>query len=188
MTEAQSILVDIAISKWPKNVDYSIRGALHNVTIGLQDKFPPQIYDEIVQISLYGEMGIRKLLLDFDYLTCVDRTRQLDRLTDPGKKAQELGGHQAYLKWKEKEEREKRFEEFPKKKWHIYDLTKLLITIFITAIIAIPISYLKGRSDAQNSPANIRIPSRLSPPEDTALQKSKTLDKKDTLQKQVSSP
>jgi hypothetical protein len=124
MTEAEAILVDIAIMKFPRNQPFNIRGVLFNAQIGMRDKYPENVAKEIEDLVLYKQAEIRNILLRLDYLECVDWSVQKDKLTTKGMKAQDLGGHQQYLQWEMGEAARKRIEEFPKKKWYLYEPIK----------------------------------------------------------------
>ncbi|WP_315814082.1 hypothetical protein [Paraflavitalea speifideaquila] len=53
------------------------------------------------------------------------------------------------MQWKAKEEASKRIEDFPKKKWYWYEPARIVATVVITAILAVPIAYLKGVNDGK---------------------------------------
>ena len=142
LTEAEFILADIILLKIEHNTDFRMQRYLHNVTIGLHDTKPENIYKEICDIVTLRSSVIEDFLRTQGYIRFTDPSTHLYVLTQKGEDAQQQGSHQQYLDWVAREKRKKGFEDFPKKKWHIYEPLKWLL--FLVAGIAIERYLLKG--------------------------------------------
>jgi hypothetical protein len=99
-TEAQIVLIDIALKKYRVGHAIPIQSVLHNAMIGIHDKYPQELANQINEIYIRGGNEIRDILLEEKYTTCVDRNKQFDILTEKGEDAKREGGHKEYLAWK----------------------------------------------------------------------------------------
>ncbi len=63
MTKAEAILMDKALLRCPRNTPFGFQGPMYNILIGEHDQHPEDVYNEMVQLSLYQSAKIRKLLL-----------------------------------------------------------------------------------------------------------------------------
>jgi len=142
MTQAELILADIILLKIEPKTPFRMQRYLHNITIGLHDTQPENIYKEICQIVISNSSVIEDFLRTNGYIKFTDIPTRQYILTDEGEEAQRQGGHQQYLDWVAREKRKKGFEDFPKKKWHIYEPVKWLLLLL--AGIAIERYLLKG--------------------------------------------
>jgi hypothetical protein len=127
VSKAELILLDIALSKIQIGQAFRIQGPLHNALVGLHDSYSSELIDEMNKILISSPDIIRNLLLEEDYTKCIDHSTHQDILTEKGKQAKKLGGHEQYKEWEKREKKNKDFEEFPKKKWHIYEPVKYII-------------------------------------------------------------
>jgi hypothetical protein len=155
VSEAELILLDFALSKAPIGNTFRVNGLLHNASIGLQERYSEETVQEINQILVSRSDVIRSLLLTEEYIEVVESSTHLDKLRPEGKKAKELGGHKQYIDWEQRENKRKKFEEFPKRKWPIYDLLKIAIPLVIGWII--------GHYSCQQSSKNISAPTNTHP-------------------------
>lgn len=177
MTEAELILLDIALSKIQIGQAFRIQGPLHNALIGLHDSYSPELIDEMNKILIGSPDIIRNLLLEEDYTKCINHSTHQDILTDKGNLAKNLGGHEKYKEWEDKQNRKKNFEEFPKRKWLLYDAGKILFGLILGMLIT---NYVCNRSKSNNEPTN--TPKKDSIQKITPSQSSPTLSgKKDSL-------
>jgi len=132
MTEAELILADIILLKIEPKTPFRMQRYLHNITIGLHDTQPENIYKEISQIVISNSSVIEDFLRTNGYIKFTDIPTHQYILTDEGEEAQKQGGHQQYLDWVAREKRKKGFEDFPKKKWHIYEPIKWAVFGLLT--------------------------------------------------------
>jgi hypothetical protein len=126
VSEPELILLDFALAKAPIGNTFRVHGLLYNASVGLQERYSEEIVKEVNRILISRSDAIRNLLLTEEYIEVVDPSTHLDKLTPTGKKAKELGGHKQYLEWEVKDIRRKNIEEWPKKKWYLYDPIKYL--------------------------------------------------------------
>ena len=86
-------------------------------------------------------------MLDNSYIKVHDARFPKDIADDPGKKAKELGGHQQYLTWKAKQDKQSNWETIPAKRW----LTILVLTNLFTAGLPILIGLLQEPKSTKGS-------------------------------------
>lgn len=182
MTEAEYILADIVLLKFPVNQPFTTAGLYHHILVGIQDKYSHAIYEEIKYLVVSSNDSTRQFLLREHYIDVVDYRLPKDKLTEKGEKAQKLGGHKQYQEWEAAETKKKSFQEFPKKQWHLYDLLKIIIGIIITSSISWMLGYKMGeKKNLHNIPIDtLRLPHPVSPPT-KALSSPKTSSKRDSL-------
>lgn len=153
MTEAEYILADFVLLRMPigKAIDMHFFIGMHLLQ-HLQEKYPDNIYSEIREILINNNQErITIFLYKEKYIEIAQGIlSQKHIITDKGIQAQDLGGHEKYNEWVNKQERKNSIEDFPKRKWFIYEPLKLLLTIIITFIIT---WYIKGCVD-QSQPLN----------------------------------
>jgi hypothetical protein len=138
MTEAELILVDLAILKISINTEFSCQGILTNILVGKQDDYPPDVISAMNNILISHSSVVRDFLLKEKYITSTNSSIQRDILTEKGEIAQRVGGHEGYQKWKSeknvKDEEKKREEtkiKWPQRNW----LPLLLFTAIVAPLI-----------------------------------------------------
>jgi hypothetical protein len=181
MTEAENILVDIALTNIKVGQSFRIQGPLTNASIGVYDKYSADIAKEITAILTLSPDKIRNILLEEEYTKCIEPSTHLDILEPKGKKAKELGGHLKYKEWELKESKRKNVEDFPKKKWYIYEPIRIVVAVLITAPITFGVGYWLGQKQAPKNTTTTHQSIRVTSPKDTAQSKPKTLSKNDSL-------
>lgn len=142
MTEAELILADLVLLKLPVNREFTQRGAYNGVLLGKQDDYDQDTLAKMNNVLTSENSIIIDFLLKEKYINCTNQMHGRFMLSDEGEEAQRQGGHKQYLEWAAIEKRKKEFEEFPKKKWHIYEPIKWLL--FLVGGIAIERYILKG--------------------------------------------
>lgn len=115
MTEAELILADIILLKIEPKTPFRMQRYFHNVTIGLHDTQPENIYKEISQIVISNSSVIEDFLRTQGYIKFTDIPTHQYILTDEGEEAQRQGGHQKYLYWLKAEKRKKDLRIFQKR-------------------------------------------------------------------------
>jgi hypothetical protein len=111
---------------------------------------PEEIRADVPNIS---ERSIRKFLLEQEYIEPVNHSIPSDELVAKGKKAADLGGHGPYLEWEKAEKRKKYLEDFPKKKWYVYEPVKTVVSWAIVALVSGMVGYFIGQRNASSSHA-----------------------------------
>ena len=140
------------------------------------DNFDSDTFPRLAQICNGYPTGPRDFLLDEDYLECVNSNIPTDKLTEKGKKAKDLGGHLKYKEWETEEKRKKRIEDFPKRRWWIYEPLKAIAILILTNGLTAFATYMIIKSKANKPPPTTQSLT----PTDTAQHYPKTLDKKDS--------
>lgn len=174
MTEIEIRVSDMVISRMP------YRSAVNTLPFirGIMNEgyaFPDEIRNQIAQVE---EGNIRKFLLEQEYIEPVNHSIPSDELVAKGKKAKELGGHHAYVKWESEEKKKKDFEDFPKKKWHIYEPVKHIINTVISLVVGAIFGYFIAHHNTQ---ASNQQSHQSTPPTNSPLPSSKTVNRKDSL-------
>lgn len=171
MTDTELILADLFISKMTFNQPVNTYPFFSGLAKYIDSqKFDSKTYSELCQMTInYGSVTeIRKYLLDNDFITVTNVLNPSDTLTIKGKLAKDKGGIKEYEKWEEEETKKKRIEDFPKRKWFVYEPVKIIASIIITASVSGIGGYLLGKNDNSNSnQSNNQPPSLSMPPKDT---------------------
>lgn len=135
LTQAQKELANILLLAFPAHTAViTLNFYSANLLIGKDPHYSEEFIREMRDDIMRSNSPF-VFLLDEGYLRVENYTIGSHILTEKGKKAKNLGGINAYKSWESEEERKKRFEEFPKKKWHIYDAAKWLIFFIIGAAV-----------------------------------------------------
>lgn len=165
------LLADVVLEKYPYQPMHSLAMIPH-IMSGQQGKFDNETFNTLAQFAYSNSSAIRDFLLKEGYLKCIDWRNPTDELTEKGKLAKEKGGHVKYKVWEAEEERKKRIEDFPKKKWYIYEPSKIIAGLLIAAAFS-GIGYIIGLEKGKSTTKSPLL-------KDTAQSLPKTLNKKDT--------
>lgn len=122
MKEAIIALSDLVLLKMPTETPLSISGFISgNILIGQADIHSPEIYSQMVSISQSRSSVIREFMLSEKYIETTNYIMPHDKMTDKGKQARKLGGHNQYIEWAENQEKESKKElkkiNFAQKNW-----------------------------------------------------------------------
>ena len=133
MTELEYIFADLVLSDIPVNTPFEYYNVQTHTLLNKKDKLDEKTFLQLSELIANRKIDVRKFLLENDYIKCVNESYPKDILTDiVGKKAKELGGHNQYVAWKAKQDRQENWSKIPAKKW----LTILVFTNLFTAFVA----------------------------------------------------
>jgi predicted transcriptional regulator len=175
LTPDEIIVADLIISKLLKNEGRNLHGMIHSLADNRSDLQSNSNIQFILSESRSYRSIIEKLL-DKDFLTVKDGV-QYYALTDKGVKAKELGGINNYLDWERKETDILKFENFPRKKWLLFELMKGVFLIILGAFINQTIC--NKSTDKNVKPTTLTVDTIYLPQPSQSLPKSS--DKKDSL-------
>lgn len=128
------LLVDVVLEKYPYQPMHSL-AMIQHIMSGQQQKFDNETFNTLAQFAYSNSKTIRDFLLKEGYLKCIDWRIPTDELTDKGRLAKEKGGHAKFKEWEAEEARKAAFEDFPKKKWHIYEPLKSIFIFLLGAAL-----------------------------------------------------
>lgn len=133
LSKAEYILADLIILKCPIKKAFGVVPFMSsgNLLHGKYEQYGEQLYQEIAAITISRSDVVRTFLLKEKYLETIDHTIPRDILSDKGEIAREKGGHIQYKEWEKEQEQRKNIEDFPKKKWYIYEPLKYIIPALI---------------------------------------------------------
>lgn len=185
MSEEELIIADIVLLKIPMGRHISIYSLMQSNTIlnGIEEKYSLETCDKIRTFYATDRRShntIRDFFLREGYIMLANRTISYDILTEKGIKAQAAGGHRNYTKIQKKKGRWEWLENFPKKKWFIYEPMKWGLPFLLGWLGCLA-------TCNQNEKSNIIIPlKKMKIPKIKPSQfLNKTSNKKDTLLKSV---
>jgi hypothetical protein len=148
MTEAESILADLVIKKMPINKPFIHRTFCSDILRNELNNYSPEMLKQLSILSIEKSSNTRDFLLRNNYLKTYDATRDIS--TEPGQKAQELGGHKQYLEYLRKQNRKKFIIDIPKNYW--YFITPLAFFIgFFTDIYKDNLKSTKSQTQPQDT-------------------------------------
>jgi uncharacterized protein (UPF0297 family) len=147
MTEAEYIVADLILLKCPINQPFRLLGLSNNLLQGKNDLYQQDTFDEMVQVMLYRIDTVRQFFLREKYIKVIDWSTHLDQLTEEGELAQKLGGHKKYQEYLIEQARLKNIEDFPKKKWFIYEPIRIIAGFIITGFAGWLIGYHQGKNE-----------------------------------------
>jgi len=131
LSPAELIVADyVIVDKLIIGVGQQVEYLAGTITLGIYDRHP-EYANEIIEVVNRRSKNIRHFLLQEGYIECIIPLIPHDKLTDKGIQARKLGGHKKYIEWKESEDKKKRVEEFPKKKWYLYEPIKWAVFILL---------------------------------------------------------
>ncbi len=174
VSEDEKILADLLLFKMPigeARYTYHMYNTLMN---GQHENFSPETFDRLAKICQGNPGGLRTFLLSNGYIDCVDPRYPQDKLTEKGRIAQEKGGHLKYKEWEELEAKKTNIEEFPKKKWYIYEPLKWAV-FFILGAVTTKLMCSSTRENNDQKPSQVKEQPR------TYQTPTKTLNKTDTV-------
>lgn len=155
------LLVDIVLEKYPYQPIHSLAWMPH-IMSGQQGKLDTETFTSLIEFLRTNSSTIRDFLLKEGYLKCVDWRNPTDELTDKGKLAKEKGGHTKYKEWEEKEEKKSALQEFPKKKWYLYEPIKwavfFMLGLCVNKYICNPI-----KENNDQKPSQVKAQPSISP-------------------------
>lgn len=135
MNNYESALADLIIKKLPNNTPIRLQSFLSNILRDEVSNYDEDILNGMGNLILgYKYHAAVRFLVENEYLDVVNEIMPTHKLNPKGNQAKKLGGVLAYENWEQNQERQKRIEEFPKKKWYIYDPIKTVIPYIITFI------------------------------------------------------
>lgn len=157
------LTVDLVLEKYPYQPIHTLAWIPHIMT-GEREKLDNITFTTLIELIRTDSRTIRNFLLKEGYLKCIDWRNPTDELTDKGKLAKEKGGHAKYKEWEAEQERKKRIEDFPKKKWIIYEPLKYVVLLFIGMGINQWICHTKENNDQKPSQAKEQPSTSPTPP------------------------
>src|SRR5689334_5686844 len=128
LTDDELLLADTFLSQQFPGRSFSMYSTFPNVLAEFRNDTDTDRYQRLSKLVHETQVWrqIRNFLSEEEYIIETNRLVPEDKLTDKGKKARDLGGHKAYLAWEETERKKKNIEDFPKKKWYIYEPAKAI--------------------------------------------------------------
>ena len=150
MTEAEYILADLVINKFPIHEPFTLDRVYNKILDWKHDQYSQTTLDELYNLINTQNPAIITFLLDNGYILVSEPRHPRYSVTEPGKKAKELGGHKQYLAWKEKEDKAKQRQNIPTKYW-------LVILVFTSILSPILVNKLTENKQVETTQQDKKI-------------------------------
>lgn len=152
------LLANVLLRKFPIAEPRHTHSMFSGIMMGEQSNFDAETFSRLSQkVMTGGGANARKILLENDFLDCIDIRYPTDKLTEKGKIAKQKGSIEEYNKWETEEIKNQTKLSFPQKNWLLVAILTGAFGFFSDLIVGIILDS-KKQEEKQSTKQSSKLP------------------------------